>query len=415
MRDFIMLDRDLLKMALILGLMSTIGPFAIDMYLPALPTIADDLGIDAAAAQMTLTAYFIAFGVSQLFYGPASDMFGRKPPITFGILLFAAASVGCALAPSVEILIVLRFFQGLGAAGVMSIPRAIIRDRYTGAKATRLMSSIMLVISISPMLAPLVGSLIIEPLGWRAVFVAVTLAAGVALLLLIYALPETLAPENREPFSASAMFGSFGTLLRDPAYMGLTFIGGFGMAAFFTFLGSASFIYMDYFGLTPNQFALAFAANAAGFFIASQFAANLMGRLGPVRLVRGATFFYALFAIALFLAFAFGLGSFPLMVALLILANLFFGFVMPSAMVLSLEEHGPIAGAAASLGGTMQMLLATLCMAISGLLFDGTPLPMLAIIATCAAGSFVLAMLTVRGRRKARTGAAPAPVEAPAE
>lgn len=410
-----MLDRDLLKMALILGLMSSIGPFAIDMYLPALPTIAGDLGVDAAGAQLTLTAYFIAFGVAQLFYGPASDMFGRKPPITFGILLFAAASVGCVLAPSVEILTLLRFFQGLGAAGVMSIPRAIIRDRYTGAKATRLMSSIMLVISISPMLAPLIGSLIIEPFGWRAVFVAVTFAAGAALLLQAYALPETLAPENREPFSLGAMLGSFATLVRDPGFMGLTFIGAFGMSAFFTFLGSASFIYMDYFGLTPNQFALAFAANAAGFFLASQFAANLMTRFGPVRLVRGATFGYALFAVLLFAVFAFGLGSFPLMVVLLILANTFFGFVMPSSMVLALEEHGPIAGAAASLGGTMQMLLATACMAIGGAVFDGTPLPMLVVIAICASGSFVLALLTVRGRRKPGNGAAPEPVEAAAE
>ena len=393
------MDRDLLKMALILGLMSTIGPFAIDMYLPALPTIAADLGVDASGAQLTLTAYFIAFGVAQLFYGPASDMFGRKPPIYFGIILFALASIGCAIAPSVETLVVLRFFQGLGAAGVMSIPRAIIRDRYTGAKATRLMSSIMLVVSVSPMLAPLVGSLIIGPFGWRAVFIAVTLATGVALLLHHYALPETLPPERREAFSARVMFQSFGTLLRDRSFMGLTFIGALGMSAFFTFLGSASFIYMDYFGLTPEQFALAFAANAAGFFLASQFAANLMTRFGAVRLMRGATALYALFALMLFASFALGFGSFPLMVVLLVVSNTFFGFVMPSSMVLALEEHGPIAGAAASLGGTLQMLLATVCMAIGGALFDGTPMPMLTIIAVAATGTFVLAMVTVRAKR----------------
>lgn len=410
-----MIDRDLLKMALILGLMSMIGPFAIDMYLPALPTIAEHLGVDATGAQMTLTTYFIAFGVAQLFYGPASDMFGRKPPITFGIVLFAVASLGCALAPSIEILALLRFFQGLGAAGVMSIPRAIIRDRYTGAKATRLMSSIMLVISISPMLAPLIGSFIIGPFGWRAVFVAVMLAAGLSLALLSFALPETLAPEDREPFSAAAMLQSFATLVRDPGFMGLTFIGAFGMSAFFTFLGSASFIYMDYFGLNPNQFALAFAANAAGFFLASQFAANLMARLGPVRLIRWATFGYALFASLLFGAFILGLGSFPVMVVLLIFANTFFGFVMPSSMVLALEEHGPIAGAAASLGGTMQMLLATVCMAIGSMVFNGTPVPMLAVIAICAIGTFVLALATVRGRRAERNEAASRSAEAAAE
>ena len=400
------MDRDLLKMALILGLMSMIGPFAIDMYLPALPTIAADLGVEAAGAQFTLTAYFIAFGVSQLFYGPASDMFGRKPPIYFGLGLFALASLGCAVAPNIEALIVLRFFQGLGAAGVMSIPRAIIRDRYTGAKATRLMSTIMLVVSISPMLAPLVGSIIIVPFGWRAVFLAVTLATGVAVLLHAFLLPETLHRNQRERFSMPVMLKNFGVLLRDTSFMGLTFIGALGMSAFFTFLGSASFIYMDYFGLTPGQFSLAFAANAIGFFGASQFAANLMTRLGPVRLVRGATAGYALFALILFVVFALGLGSFPVLVILLIIANTFFGFVMPASMVLALEEHGPIAGSAASLGGTLQMLLATLCMAIGGVLFDDTPMPMLTIIAVCATGAFVLALLTVRSSKNGSMAAA---------
>jgi MFS transporter, DHA1 family, multidrug resistance protein len=392
------MDRELLKMALILGLMSTIGPFAIDMYLPALPTIVADFGAQPADGQLTLTAYFIAFAVAQLFYGPASDMFGRKGPLYFGIGIFAIASIGCAFAPTIEMLSVFRFLQGLGAAGVMSIPRAVIRDRYTGAKATRLMSSVMLVISISPMLAPLIGSFIIVPFGWRAVFVAVTLAAGVAILVNFFALPETLAPERRAPFKAGEMFKSFGILLKDPGYLGLTFIGGLGMAAFFTFLGSASFVYMDYYGLTPSQFSLAFAANALGFFAATQFASNMMQWLGPVRLMRTATFGYAALALALLAVFMSGNGSFIVMVGMLVAANLFFGFIMPSAMVLSLEDHGPIAGAAASLGGTLQMVLATACMALGSLFFDGSPIPMLAIIAACSSGTFVLALLTVRNK-----------------
>lgn len=393
------MNRELLKMALILGLLSTIGPFAIDMFLPALPTIAGDFGATVATAQLTLTVYFVAFAVAQLFYGPASDMFGRKPPIYVGLGLFAAASIGCAFAPNIETLIGLRFVQGLGAAGVMSIPRAIIRDRYTGAEATRLMSTVMLVISISPMLAPLVGSLIIVPFGWRSVFLAVTFATGCALLLNAFALPETLPPEKRMPFNMGEMLKNFGVLLRDPAFMGLTFIGGLGMAAFFTFLGASSFVYMEFYGLDTTQFAIAFAANAAGFFIASQFAANLMTKFGPVLLVRGATLCYALSAIVLLAVFVMGLGSFFFLVAMLMLANMFMGFILPSAMVLSLEDHGPIAGAAASLGGTLQMIAATIAMIIGGLLFDDTPIPMLGIIAACAIGTFVLALMTVRNKQ----------------
>lgn len=396
------MDRELLKMALVLGLMSTIGPFAIDMYLPALPAIADDFGAPVASAQLTLTAYFIAFAVAQLFYGPASDMFGRKAPIYFGLGLFAVSSILCALAPTIELLSVLRFFQGLGAAGVMSIPRAIIRDRYTGAKATRLMSTVMLVISISPMLAPLVGSLVTVPFGWRAVFWAITIATGIALLLNTVALPETLPKDKRVPFKLSEMLKAYGTLLRDSNYLGLTMIGGLGMASFFTFLGSASFVYMDFYGLTPTQFALAFAANAAGFFIATQFASTLMVRMGATRMIRTSVFAYSAIMISLFVIFIAGLGSFPILVGMLIVGNLFMGFIIPSVMVLSLEEHGPIAGAAASLGGTLQMVLGAACMFTGGLVFNGTPIPMLTIIALCASAALVLALLTVRNRPAAQ-------------
>ena len=163
--------------AIVLGLLSAIGPFAIDMYLPALPAIAADLQASTAAKQMTLMIFFISFGVCQIFYGPVSDMIGRKPPLYFGIVVFALGGIGCGLAPSIEWLIFFRFVQGLGAASVMVIPRAIIRDLHTGADAARLMSLIMLVFSVSPILAPLTGSALIVPFGWRAVFVAVTIAA----------------------------------------------------------------------------------------------------------------------------------------------------------------------------------------------------------------------------------------------
>src|SRR4028118_862938 len=144
--------------AIVLGLLAAIGPFAIDMYLPALPTIAADLGASTAATQMTLMAFFIAFGICQLVYGPVSDMIGRKPPLYFGLIVFILGSIGCALSPSVGWLIFFRVVQGIGASAVMVIPRAVIRDLHTGVEATRLMSLVMLVFSVSPILAPLTGS-----------------------------------------------------------------------------------------------------------------------------------------------------------------------------------------------------------------------------------------------------------------
>src|SRR6185503_11513943 len=183
--------------AIVLGLLSAIGPFAIDMYLPALPSISADLNASTAATQMSLMAFFVAFGLSQMIYGPVADMVGRKPPLYFGLLLFAFASVGCAFAPSIEWRIAFRLIQGFGACAGMVIPRAIVRDLHTGIDATRLMSLIMLVFSVSPILAPLTGSALIVLFDWRAVFVAVTLASLLALAMIVYLLPETRPPEDR--------------------------------------------------------------------------------------------------------------------------------------------------------------------------------------------------------------------------
>ncbi|MCK7598861.1 multidrug effflux MFS transporter [Microbulbifer sp. CAU 1566] len=387
---------DLIKMALILGLLSCVGPFAIDMYLPAMPAMAEDYGVPTAMSQYTLVSFFIAFGVCQLFYGPAADMFGRKPPLYFGLGLFLVASIGCALAPTIEWLIGLRFVQGVGAAAVMSIPRAIIRDRYTGSEATRLMTTIMLVVSISPMLAPLVGSLLMTPFGWPSVFYAVALATVASLLLIYFALPETLPVVDRVPLRLAAMGDAFRVLVRDSYFMGMTLIGGMGMASFFSFLSIAAFLYTDYYGLTPTQFSLAFALNALGFFVASQFAANLCDRFGGVAVVKWAVLGFALCAGLNLLLNLGGVDNFAVLVALLLLGNAFLGLVVPTTMVLSLDDHGPIAGTAAALGGTMQMMLGATAIGIVGAVFDGTPQVLVVAIAICGAAAFLLFMLTLR-------------------
>lgn len=278
----------MLKSAAVLGLLSAVGPFAIDMYLPALPTVATDLNGSIAAAQLTLTAYFIAFGIAQLVYGPLADQVGRKPPLYIGLAIFIAASIGCAFASNIETLTAFRFLQGLGAAVTMVIPRAIIRDLHTGTEATRLMALIMMVISVSPMLAPLAGSGVIHVSTWRTIFVILSIAAIASLFLTGFMLPETLKRENRVPVNVGNLLRGAKTLLTDRKFMGLTFIGGFGLASFFVFLASASFVYTGQFGLTPVGFSLAFAVNAIGFFAASQLAASFGERFGMARTVFGA-------------------------------------------------------------------------------------------------------------------------------
>lgn len=387
-----------LRSAIVLGLLAWVGPFAIDMYLPALPVIARDLDTTIAATQTTLTAYFIAFGIAQLVYGPLSDWIGRKQPIYLGLAIFIVGSLGCALAPSIGWLTAGRFVQALGAATVMVVPRAIVRDLYTGSAATRLMALIMLVISVSPMLAPLSGSGLIVLGGWRLIFGVLAAAAVLSILLTAFILPETLVPEHRVAVRPRVLLAGARQLLGDPKFMGLTFIGGFGMASFFVFLATASFVYTGQYGMSPTGFSLAFAVNAVGFFGASQFAANLGDRFGMGRMVLAAVTGFAAAAFALFALVLLGFQSIYLLIGLLFVANAFMGLVIAPTMVMALDDHGDMAGLASSLGGTLQMLAGGVMIAATGPFFDGTALPMVAAIAVCAASALTLAVVTLRVR-----------------
>ncbi|MBD1205701.1 MAG: multidrug effflux MFS transporter [Rhodobacteraceae bacterium] len=394
-------DDGILRPALVLGLLSCVGPFAIDMYLPAMPQIGAALGTSIPAMQTTITAYFIAFGLAQLVYGPWADQAGRKPPLYAGLAIFLAGSVICTLAPTIDWLIAGRFVQGLGGAALMVVPRAIIRDMYTGHAATRLMAAVMLVISVSPMLAPLAGAGLMQVTGWRGIF-AVLLVAGVAsLMMLALAQPETLRPQDRQPFDMEAARRGVARLLGDRVFMGLTFLGGFGMASFFVFIASASFVYTQAFGLSPTGFSLAFAVNALGFFAASQAAGALGMRYGARRVIGLASLGFALCTLLLLALGVMGLATLWVCIAGLFAANACLGLIIPTTMVMALEEHGEIAGLASSLGGTLQMLAGGVMIAATGPFFDGTALPMLAAIALCGVLALALSRVALGGRQAA--------------
>ncbi len=381
----------LFRSALILGLMSMVGPFAIDMYLPSMPEIGRALGVDEAAMGATIIGYFIAFGLAQLIYGPWADQAGRRVPVYFGLAVFAIGSVGAAMAGSLGSLVAWRFVQGLGGAAVMVVPRAIIRDMHTGAEATKMMAMIMLVISVSPMLAPLAGSGVSAIAGWRAIFWVLAAAAVACVTLMHFALPETLPPERRVKVNVKALSRACGVLLRDVKFMGLTFVGGLGMASFFVFISLAPFVYTQDFGLTPTGFSLAFAVNAAGFFGASQAAGPLAERLGLSRVVLAGATGFALSVALLFAVVASGGGSLAVVMGGLFVGNAFMGLVIPTTMVMALDDHGEIAGMASSLGGTLQMVAGGIAVALAAPFHDGTALPMVGAIAVCGLGSAALA------------------------
>lgn len=390
----------LFRMALLLGLLSAVGPFAIDMYLPALPMVAEDLGTTEAGAALTLTAYFLTFGIAQMIYGPMADAVGRKRPLVIGLAIFLAATMLASLAPTLGWLIAARAAQALGAATLMAVPRAVIRDMATGPDAARMMAAVMIVISISPMLAPLTGSFVLVWGGWREIFAVLGVAALVSLALVIFVLPETLAPDRRQPVRAAAMVSGARRLLCDRRFMGLTMVGGFGMASFFVFLSMASFVYTRQFGLTPTGFSIAFAINAVGFFSASQFAGKLGQMFGMERVITSAITGFLGVTLALLTAVALGAETLPVVVAGLFLANACLGLVIPTAMVLALDPHPDIAGLASSLGGTIQMLTGGVMIALTGLLTEATALGMVAAVTICAALAWGAAMASLPRLRR---------------
>jgi DHA1 family bicyclomycin/chloramphenicol resistance-like MFS transporter len=389
--------------SVILGLVAAVGPFAIDMYLPAMPRIGVELGAEMQAVQWTIVAYFIAFGLAQLVYGPWADHAGRKPPLYTGLALFMLGTVACAVAPSIGWLIAGRVLQGLGGAANMVVLRAVIRDLATGHAATRMMSTIMIVIAVSPLLAPLSGSALLAFGSWRLIFWTLLAAAALSFFLIRFALPETLTEKNQQAFNATSTRIGIAALLRDRPFMVMTFLAGFAFASFFVFIATASFVYEKQFGLTPTQFSLAFAVNAIGFFVASQFSSNLAQRLGTLRMIRFAT---TGFALSTFLGFGLGLAglaTLPVTMAALFIGNVFLGVILPTAQVQALEDHGSNAGLASSLGGTMQMVAAGVLVALTGPFLDGTVVPMQGAIALCGALALGLSLMIPRQAAAAST------------
>jgi DHA1 family bicyclomycin/chloramphenicol resistance-like MFS transporter len=366
------------------------------MYLPAMPSIGASLNADPDTVLMSLTAFFATFAIGQLVYGPVSDMVGRKPPLYLGLVLFLAASIGCAVAPDIHTLTLLRLVQGVGGAAGCIIARAIVRDLHSGLDEARLLSLLMLVFSVSPILAPLIGSGVIALASWRGVFWLVAIAALAGIGLTAGFVPETRSRQARADSSLGTMLSASVVLLTDRTFLGLTFVGAFGISGFFVFLANSSFVLMGQYGLSPTGYSLAFSANAAAFFAASQMNGWLGARFGLAPLVRPAAFGYAAAVVLLAVLTLAGQHQLFLMCGLLFVGYGFLGVVLPVTSVLAMAEHGAIAGTASSLMGTLQLAVGAVVMAVSGALADGSSRPMVFGVALCAVLAAGLAHVTLR-------------------
>jgi len=382
--------------AIVLGLLTTIGPFAIDMYLPALPAIGHALGADPHAMQASLMAFFIAVGAGQLVAGPLSDMFGRRRPMVAGLVLFMLASIGCAFAPNVGVLIALRFVQGLGACACMVTPRAVVRDLYTGPEAARMMSLLLMVYSLSPILAPLAGSLVAETVGWRAVFGMVAALGLAGLAMLMGLLPETRPAAARLSSNFQSAMAGYGVLLRDRHFMALAFMASLTVSGFFVYVANSPFVMSTHFGVSPRLYAVLFALNAVSLLALSQINGWLVARFGIRRVLRLAVVAQAV-AVGLLLVLTLaGVDRLGVLVLLLMIGFGLNGLVVPATFVLAMEGHASLAGTASALIGTMNFAGGAVMVALVAPFADGRPLPMVAGIACCTAVVLVLALRTLR-------------------
>jgi DHA1 family bicyclomycin/chloramphenicol resistance-like MFS transporter len=376
----------------ILGALSTFGPLSIDMYLPALPQLARDFGASASGIQLTLSACLIGLALGQVVAGPISDTYGRRRPLLIGVGAYAAASLLCALAPSLLLLTILRCVQGLaGAAGIV-IARAIVRDLHSGAAAARFFSLLMIVSGLAPIFAPVIGGQVLQFTSWRGVFLILFVIGVLLLVLAALGLRESLPNESRQTGGLPATLATFRRLLADSAFVGYAVAGGFAFAAMFAYISGSSFVLQEIYGVSPQGYSSIFGMNAFGLMAAGQINGQLVGRVAPQRLLLGGLTATACGGAALLAVVAVGSSGLGGVTAALFVVVASLGFVMPNATTLALSGHPRTAGSASALLGVMQYAVGAAAAPLVGL-GDRSALQMAVVIAVCGVSALAVGVL----------------------
>lgn len=368
------------KLLLLLGSIAILTPFSLDLYLPALPSIAIDLHATAGSVQATLPVFFAGLAVSQLFFGSIADHLGRRPPLLCGLALLVLGSVGCALAQGITTLTVWRLVQALGVGSASVIPRAIVRDRFDVAHTARALSLLGLITGLGPILAPQLGGLVLLVGTWRFEFWLLALLASASLAAAGYALSESIPDERPSTLGPRLWF----RLLTDRRYLRYALPANLVQSSVFAYISGAPFVFIDLMKLTPQQFAWMFGVNAIGLMICGRTNAHIVGRFGPELIFRRAMVATAALGIVLFAVAWSGRGGFWALAIpqFLFISALAFNF--SNGFALGLAPFGASAGTASALFGTLQFLMAGAGGAAVSALYDGTPRAMTGVMAAAA-------------------------------
>jgi DHA1 family bicyclomycin/chloramphenicol resistance-like MFS transporter len=380
----------------LLGFVTVIGPASIDMYLPAFTAIETSLGAPPGAAQITLATYFAGLAIGQMTQGTLSDRFGRRNPIIVGTLIYALASVGAALSPSIGWLAAFRALSAIGGAAGTVIPRAVVRDLATGQAAAVMMSQLMLVLGAAPILAPSLGGAVLAFASWRWIF---WILAGYALICcaLVYALmPETLLRERRLALRPTQQLARYIAILRERVFLTHAAMGCCASLAFFSYLGGSSPVFIRGFGLSPLQFALVFGLCSIGLIASTQINARLLPRFGLSRILRVVARIHLCATLTLAVVAFGGVHVLPLVFLPLFVAVSCMGYLNPNMVAGALTHQAHNAGSASALLGTGQFLLGAFGGLLVGLFTDGTPRGMAALMLLGSIGLVIADLLRVR-------------------
>ena len=373
---------------ILLGLLTAIVPFSIDMYLPGFTDIAETYETSVSRVALSLSSFFIGMGVGQLLYGPLLDRFGRKMPLYAGLLIYCVASIGCFFASSIEMLIVLRFVQALGGCAATIAATAMVRDLFPPVENAKIFSYLILVLSVSPMLAPTIGSFMTIAFGWRSIFLFLTILIVVIVAGVFFFLPESKKPDKNYSLRPNVILRNYKMVLQQPYFTIYALAGSIGFAGLFTYIASSPAIFMEQFKLSQKQYGLLFAFLASGLIIASQINTLLLKRFkSEVIIVRA--FLSQILVSAIFLLLIFlELNTLGTTILLLFLFLAAAGLVMPNATALAMRPFDTNAGSASALLGFIQMGLGSIITIIIGLMDIKSVLPMV----FCMTGGSVIAL-----------------------
>jgi len=382
---------------LTLGLLTAIGPFSIDMYLPSFPDIAKSLNTSIAQVMLSLSSFFIGISVGQLIYGPLLERYGRKRPLYVGLSIYLVASVGCALAGSVNYLIVMRLLQALGGCVGMVAARAMVRDLFAVEENAKIFSSLMLVIAVSPIIAPTLGGYITAAWGWRWVFGALIIINLIILAAVHFMLPESKAPNPHYSLKARSIFQNFAEIFKHSQFFTYAFTGAIAASGLYAYISGSPNVFMEIFQVSEKQYGWIFATIAVGIISASQFNNLALRKYSSEQILKVTLPLQSIIGLTLAVLAALDMNGLFLTIFLIFLFLACQGFIFPNASALSMAPFGHSAGSASALMGAIQMFIGSAASALVSVLHFQSTLPMAGVMALCA--TLALLVFTFGNRR----------------